>query len=121
MNCLVEGVLRVPGDQKEAELILDSLILDDLQALRHCSDPHSASSALKLYFRSHELSLFGSDAWNFILNAVIDDDESIAQCVVVLLSKVPPTHKMIIRRVLDMLLEICKHQCLTKMGPSNLG
>ena len=120
MNCIVEGVFRIPGDQEEAQKIINSLLLGDRLSLCDVEDPHSVSSALKLYFRSTPVSLFGPESYSIIAN-MNSSVPTVIQYISQLLQVIPPKHKIILKRIIEMMRVIIKHEDVTKMTPKNLG
>ena len=119
MNCVLEGVFRVSGDQLEAQKIAEACEGGVCNfPLEQCVDLHSVSSALKLYLRSHQQSLLASSAREEVLR--VEEEWSVVT-VVQLIFSLPTSHRHILRRLLDMLGFLKEHEEVTKMNASNLG
>ena|SRR3990167_851515 len=123
MNGMIEGVLRIPGDKEEAQKLVDSFKNGLFVDLHSCIDKQSVTSALKLYLRKQSVSLFGNSPKTLQIISVISasSNPDVLEVIDDLLDEMPHRHKMVLRRLLEMLQHIVANHTVTKMTPSNLS
>ena len=119
MYCIKEGVFRIPGDQQEASKIVEDFNSTQKIVLESLIDPLSVPSALKLYIRSHSQSLLGPGSWEELKNT--NEPIDFPKLIITLFDRTTMAHKVVLRRILELLIYISDHQNITKMNPSNLG
>uniref|UniRef100_H2L817 Rho GTPase activating protein 4b n=1 Tax=Oryzias latipes TaxID=8090 RepID=H2L817_ORYLA len=117
-----EGIFRVPGSQREVNLIRDAFERGEDPLSEGECDLDSVAGVLKLYFRGLEPPLFPYDSYSDLLECVqIDDDTEKAAKIKTIVSTFPRPLVIVMRYLFAFLNHVSQYSDENMMQPYNLA
>ncbi|XP_024149283.1 rho GTPase-activating protein 4 isoform X2 [Oryzias melastigma] len=117
-----EGIFRVPGSQREVNLIRDAFERGEDPLSEGECDLDSVAGVLKLYFRGLEPPLFPYDSYSDLLECVqIDDDAEKAAKIKTIVSTFPRPLVIVMRYLFAFLNHVSQYSDENMMQPYNLA
>ncbi|XP_069383079.1 SLIT-ROBO Rho GTPase-activating protein 3 isoform X2 [Paralichthys olivaceus] len=117
-----EGIFRVPGSQREVNLIRDAFERGEDPLSDSECDLDSVAGVLKLYFRGLEPPLFPYDSYAQLLECVqIEDDAEKAAQIKAIVSSFPRPLPIVMRYLFAFLNHVSQYSDENMMQPYNLA
>ncbi|KAM4562561.1 rho GTPase-activating protein 4 isoform 2-T3 [Odontesthes bonariensis] len=117
-----EGIFRVPGSQREVNLIRDAFERGDDPLSDSECDLDSVAGVLKLYFRGLEPPLFPYDSYSQLLECVqIEEDAEKAAQIKAIISTFPRPLLIVMRYLFAFLNHVSQYSDENMMQPYNLA
>ncbi|XP_072222397.1 SLIT-ROBO Rho GTPase-activating protein 3-like isoform X2 [Leuresthes tenuis] len=117
-----EGIFRVPGSQREVNLIRDAFERGDDPLSDSECDLDSVAGVLKLYFRGLEPPLFPYDSYSQLLECVqIEEDAEKAAQIKAIVSTFPRPLLIVMRYLFAFLNHVSQYSDENMMQPYNLA
>ncbi|XP_034445813.1 SLIT-ROBO Rho GTPase-activating protein 3 isoform X2 [Hippoglossus hippoglossus] len=117
-----EGIFRVPGSQREVNLIRDSFERGEDPLSDSECDLDSVAGVLKLYFRGLEPPLFPYDSYAQLLECVqIEEDAEKAAQIKAIVSTFPRPLPIVMRYLFAFLNHVSQYSDENMMQPYNLA
>eukprot|EP01132_Coremiostelium_polycephalum_P008051 gene8051-9905_t len=114
----MEGIFRVSGSAQQIRLFWSTFNSDQIEFPPHMNE-HTVAGSLKLYIRENPESLIPYEAFQQYIST-IQDDFNLSDFSL-MISKVSPDSLKIIKRIIRLLVIICRHSKINKMNPTNMG